>query len=90
MAKLTSEQIQALWDGPAAAPPVGAISNLQHPETLEESLLAVATFSLLIATALILIRLWTKFKVSHEWFLEDCMRTKLFLSCLGSKISLTV
>lgn len=79
MAELTSERIRTLLSGPAAPPPTGAVSNLEHPKSMEVNLLVAASSSLLIATLPILLRLWTKLRLTREWLLEDRVFFCLYL-----------
>jgi len=72
LANLTPQQLQALLEGPALAPPLGVIPQLTHPPNLRATGVAVQVVCLILATLAICIRVYTKARIIGQVVLADC------------------
>lgn len=73
---LSPEQLEALLDGPALAPPPGVIPRIENPRSLIATGWGVSVACIVVATAAILLRVFTKTRIIRQVNLADC-------SCLG-------
>lgn len=68
----TPEQVQALLNGPARAPPAGVPPNLENPPNLNHYLIITLVLCVLFSTLAVLIRMYTKFFLIRSVAYEDC------------------
>lgn len=68
--------IDAILDGPAIAPPPGVKPNFEHPDNLSHPELAV--LQLVVATAVVGMRVYTKLGVVKIMLAEDCVYLHAF------------
>ncbi|KAF2179435.1 hypothetical protein K469DRAFT_641330 [Zopfia rhizophila CBS 207.26] len=64
-------KLEAILNGPAAHPPPGEESNLLNPPSLAASGIATAAIFLTLATAGVVVRMYTKWKIVRKMVLED-------------------
>jgi hypothetical protein len=67
---MNQSTIDAILDGPALAPPLGVRPNFENPQNLSHPELAV--LQLVIATAVVVMRVYTKLGVVRKMWAEDC------------------
>lgn len=72
LANLTPQQLQALLEGPALAPPLGVIPQLAHPPNLRVTGVAVQVVCLILATLALCMRVYTKVRIIGHVVLADC------------------
>ncbi|KAI1827654.1 hypothetical protein F4861DRAFT_492070 [Xylaria intraflava] len=68
---LTPEQLEALLNGPALAPPPGVIPRLVNPPSHRTATFATAIASLVVATLVIMMRLYTRVSVVRKISIAD-------------------
>ena len=69
---LSSEQRQALLDGPAASPPSGVIPNLANPPNLQAVGRALILVFWSLALITFAIRIYTKAFIIRSFRVSDC------------------
>lgn len=67
---MNQSMIDAILDGPAMAPPPGVKPNFEHPENLSHP--ELAWLQLIVATAVVVMRVYTKLGVVRKMLAEDC------------------
>lgn len=67
---MSQSMIDAILDGPAMAPPPGVKSNFENPDNLSHP--ELAWLQLIIATVVVLMRVYTKLGVVRKMLAEDC------------------
>lgn len=71
-AQLTSQQLDALLNGPAGPPPPGVRPNFDDPANLNGLVILTLTLCLVFATLAVLMRTYTKLFLIRSWDYEDC------------------
>lgn len=64
--------LQALLNAPAMKPPPGVHPNFADRSNLQQIVIAVLTFYMVLATLFILMRMCTKLFILRKVVLEDC------------------
>ncbi|KAI1753690.1 hypothetical protein F4782DRAFT_495359 [Xylaria castorea] len=68
---MTPEELQALLDGPALAPPPGVVPQFDNPSNLRLATLAVPITSVIVATLVLMMRVYTRISVVHKFNIAD-------------------
>lgn len=71
-AQLSPQQLQALLNAPAGAPPAGVTPNFSDPTNLNGLVILVLVLCLVFATMAVLMRVYTKCFLIRSWDYEDC------------------
>lgn len=69
----TTAAEQAKLNGPAMAPPPGAVPNFVDPPNLDHIVILVLTLCMSFSTIAVLLRMYTKLFVLRKIAFEDCM-----------------
>lgn len=69
--QLSSQQLEALLNGPAGPPPPGARSNFDDPPNINGLVILTLTLCLVFATLAVLMRTCTKLFLIRSWDYED-------------------
>jgi hypothetical protein len=67
---MNQSMIDAILDGPALAPPPGVRPNFENPDNLSHP--ELAWLQLIIATVVVVMRVYTKLGVVRNMLAEDC------------------
>lgn len=67
---MNQSTIDAILDGPAMAPPPGVEANFENPENLSHP--ELAWLQLIVATVVVVMRVYTKLGVVRKMLAEDC------------------
>lgn len=73
----TPEQVQALSNGPAGAPPAGVTPEFDNPPNLNTLVTITMVFCVSFATLAVLIRMYTKVFLIRSVAYEDCKVIRL-------------
>lgn len=73
--QLLPQQLQALLNAPAGAPPAGVIPNFSDPANLNGPIIVTLVLCLVFATLAVLMRVYTKCFLIRSWDYEDCNLT---------------
>ncbi len=76
-AQLSSQQLEALLNGPAGPPPPGVRSNFNDPANLNDLVILTLTLCLVFAALTVLMRTYTKLFLIRSWDYEDCKLTRI-------------
>ena len=79
-AQLSSQQFEALLNGPARLPLPRVQSNFIDPANLNDLVILTLTLCLVFAALTVLMRTYTKLFLIRSWDYEDCKFTKIWCS----------
>ena len=68
----TPEQVQALLNGPAMAPPPNTEPNFDDPKNLFKWFILTIALCVTFSTVAVAIRIYTKLRIIHSIGVEDC------------------
>ncbi|KAI1481231.1 hypothetical protein F4774DRAFT_374713 [Daldinia eschscholtzii] len=71
MDDLSPEELEALLNGPALAPPAGVIPQFDNPPKFWTASVALPTFCFVLSTALVSMRLYTKSRIIRQVNIAD-------------------
>ena len=70
--------VQLLLNASAVPPPPGIVPNYVDPPSIGYAVLVVATISMILATIMLALRVFTKLYLIKAWNLEDCIASFSF------------
>ena len=73
---MSSQELEALLNGPAGPPPPGVRPNFDDPANLNTLVISTLTLCLTIAALAVLMRSYTKIFLIRSWDYEDCKLTR--------------
>ena len=65
--------LDALLNGPAGTPPAGVQPNFDNPANLNTIIIIIKTIALTLTTLAVLIRIYTRQRLTHSIGYDDCM-----------------
>ena len=68
----SSQELEALLNGPAGPPPPGIRPNFDDPANLNDLVILTLTMCLVFASLTVLMRIYTKLVIIRSWDYEDC------------------
>lgn len=74
-AQLLPQQLQALLNAPAGAPPARVTPKFSDPANLNGLVISTLALCLVFATLAVLMRVYTKCFLIRSWDFEDCNLT---------------
>ena len=76
----SSQELEALLNGPAGPPPPGVTPNFDDPANLNNLVILTLTMCLVFSSSTVLMRTYTKLFILRSWNYEDCKPTGILVS----------
>lgn len=80
MMEMSAEELHAILDAPAMAPPSGVIPNFIDPPNLQHRVIVALTLCITLSTLTVILRICTKFFIVRKTTIDDCIL--ILLPCL--------
>ena len=78
--QLSSQELEALLNGPAGPPPPGVRPNFDDPANLNNLVILTLTMCLVFSSSTVLMRTYTKLFIHRSWNYEDRKPTAILVS----------